>query len=301
MVTIFFKKIVIYFMLFWLICAFSTEIEARILDRIVAVVEDQVILQSDIDLIGMGSDTDVLNHLIEQKLLLKKAEEWEISTKEEQINEYINKIKFENNMNDDSALENYLKMRDMSLGDLRAQIKDEITLLRVKQRIFTRCTPPSDAEVKEYYQTRWEGEKEGEKVLLAHILLNGSEYEKIAHKIITEYKNGVSFDELASIYSQDTMTSSSGGNLGYLEIDNLLPQFKTALETIKPGEITGPIQTSSGYHILKLLEHKPGGLTRESDTWTEIEEKLWEEKRIDYFRHWMEDLKKSSYIKINTL
>ena len=59
-------------MIFWLICAFSAGIEAsRILDRIVAIVEDDVILQSDIDLIGMGSDTDALNGLIEQKLLLK--------------------------------------------------------------------------------------------------------------------------------------------------------------------------------------------------------------------------------------
>ena len=152
-----FRKIVILLMVFGLICAYSVEIEARILDRIVAVVEDEVILQSDIDLIGMGNDTDALDGLIEQKLLLKKAKEWEISTKEEQINEYINKIKFENNMKDDSALENYLKLQGMSLKDLKRQIKDEITLLRVKQRVFTRCTPPSDAEVKKYYKPEGTG------------------------------------------------------------------------------------------------------------------------------------------------
>ncbi|MGA1868751.1 MAG: peptidylprolyl isomerase [bacterium] len=270
------------------------------LDRIVAIVEDDIILQSDLDRIELGSETDALNDLIEQKLLFKKAQEWNIIPSKKQIDEYINNIKLQNNLQDDAALENYLTIQDMSLDDLRDHIRKDVTLLRVKQRIFAKSTPPSEDEVKEYYRTRWEGEKGGEKVRVAHILLDEKDKE-LAPKIINEYKNGVSFHKLVSLYSKDTLTISSGGDLGYLDIDKLVPQFKAAVAGRAPGDIIGPIKTSSGYHILKIVEHKPAGLSRDSEVWTHIEEILWEEKRTAYFRKWVEDLKKISYIKINVL
>lgn len=276
-----------------------SNIQAKVLDKIVAIVFDEIILKSDIDKIKGFEEKYVLERLIEQKILLNEAKQSGISPSARQIEDYINNIKIENGWEDDIEFEKYLKLEGLSLFDLREQIRLDIIINKVKQKILSNAPIATEDKIREYYNTKYTGEKEGDKVLLAHILLDKDKKSiNVADAIILDYRAGVSFDDLASKYSKDSLTKSSGGDLGYLEVDQLLPQFKDAISKLEAGDIVGPILTSSGYHILILKEYKKAGLSKGSDIWNKIQRILMEDLRDKFYSNWLKRQRAAAYIEI---
>ena len=90
----------------------------------------------------------------------------------------------------------------------------------------------------------------GFKIRAAHILVKT---EAEALDILQQLHNGASFEELARKYSLDP-SARNGGDLGYFGKGDLLPKFEEAVFNLKPGEISGVVKTSLGYHIIKRLE-----------------------------------------------
>ena len=292
-------KNLILILLLCLICLFFSNTKAAVLDKIVAIVGDEIILKSDIENIKGLENKGILDRLIEQKILFNEANQMGISVDERHIEDYIDGIKIENGWNSETEFEKYLKLEGMSLFDLKEQIRLDIITHKLKQRIISNAPMVSKEDIKKYYNTEYSGKKDGEKVLIAHILLdNNKKSINLANTILEEYKSGLSFDDLVKKYSKDSLSKSNGGDLGYLEIDKLLPQFKEAISNLEVGDIVGPISTGAGYHILKLKERKKDGLIPGSDIWNDIQKKLMEEGRLKFYSKWLDNKKATVYIEI---
>lgn len=105
----------------------------------------------------------------------------------------------------------------------------------------------SDDEIKEYYENNKEVVKKPKSYRASHILV---EDEKSANEILEKIENGLNFSDAADKYSTDK--ASKGGDLGEFPKGAMVKEFEDALDELKEGEISKPVKTQFGYHIIKL-------------------------------------------------
>ncbi len=142
----------------------------------------------------------------------------------------------------------------------------------------------SDEEIRRYYEEHKDLYTVPEERRVAHILISvpedgdDAEAKAKAEKIYQELKQGADFAELAKKYSDDPGSADQGGDLGYIEKGMLDPQFDEVAFALPEGEISEPVKTEFGYHIIKVLDVKPGQVKPLDEVRDEIARELKREK-----------------------
>ena len=113
-------------------------------------------------------------------------------------------------------------------------------------------TSVSDEEVKKYYEKHKDMYSQPETARASHILVNTEEE---ANDILKEIANGLSFEEAAQKYS-NCPSKAQGGDLGEFTRGRMVPEFEEAAFEMNVGEVSEPVKTQFGYHIIKLLDKK---------------------------------------------
>ncbi len=122
---------------------------------------------------------------------------------------------------------------------------------------FTKIAPKvTDAEVRKEYDAMAKKVKPVERVRARHILVSTKEE---AEKVLAELKKGAKFEDLAKKYSKDG-SKEFGGDLGYFTYDEMVPEFSKAVFALKVGEVSKPVKTDYGWHIIKLIDRKKVGM-----------------------------------------
>ncbi len=112
----------------------------------------------------------------------------------------------------------------------------------------------TDAELKKFYNEHLKDYTEPEKVHAKHILVKTKAE---AEKVLAELKKGADWNEVARKYSIDKSNASKGGDLGTFSRGRMVKPFEDAVFSMKPGEISQPVKTKYGYHIIKLISKIP--------------------------------------------
>ncbi len=265
---------------------FSAPVYAEVVDRIVAVVDKQIILQSELDaqlqLYAMQSKIDLsrpglkdtlrsqmLDKMIEDKVLLVQAErDTSVSVTNKEVEDalsaQIDKIKSQFATED--AFLQQLRAEGLTLKELRTQYKDEVRNQLLKEKFIQQELEKvhvSSGEVMEFYQTTRDSlPQKPAGVRLAHILIStlpgkatrDSLYQ-YAELIRKKALAGEDFATLAKTYSQDP-SSSDGGDLGWFAKGSMVPEFENAAFALQPGQISDVVETQFGYHIIKCTGRK---------------------------------------------
>lgn len=108
---------------------------------------------------------------------------------------------------------------------------------------------------------------------------------------------GESFDELAKAYSDDTASAIKGGNIGWVDAKNLVPEFVKKMNTLKPNDISQPVRTQFGWHIIEVLERRNHDTTDEFKRAQAIEQ-IRSRKADEQVRNWTRQLRDEAYIEI---
>lgn len=143
--------------------------------------------------------------------------------------------------------------------------KIKITYVIFDPKNYEKDITVDDEQIKDYYEANMEKFKQPEQVKASHILLKvedpkkEEEVKKKAHDIYKKLKEGKDFSKLASQYSQDPGSKDKGGDLGYFERGKMVKEFEEVAFTLNPGEISEPVKTQFGYHIIKVEDKKPEG------------------------------------------
>jgi len=120
----------------------------------------------------------------------------------------------------------------------------------------------------------------------------------LADSLYRELLNGADFRELAKAHSEDDDTRAVGGELEPMTADQLRPEFVAPLENINPGEITAPLLSQLGYHILRLIERSPGRPLDIKEDYDIIRNFAQQNKTAGMVAEWVDDLKAKTYIDI---
>jgi len=299
---------------------------AEIVDRIVAVVNDDIITlfelnqsikpyEDKIHALGYAEEKErrmifkvregVLSQLIDRKIEDQQIKRSNIKISEEQIDQTIEQIK-EKNFFTDEDLRLALAKDGLTMEAYRNKIKEEILRTRlisleVKSKIVI-----TEEDIAAYYEKHLDMYGGKQKYHLRNILITiptfADENEKLEirakiDEILNELNAGESFETMARDYSESS-TAPEGGDLGLFELDSLSPQLQKTIKGMKSGEFTPVLETDQGYQIFFLQEIlKTPGKSLE-DVSPEIQRILFEENADKKYQEWIEGLRKQSAIKI---
>ena len=266
----------------------SAEAAVQQLDKVVAIVDNDVIMQSQLDhrvkevqqiIANHGGgvppanvlNSQTLEHLIVERLQLHIGERSGIRILDEELNHAVGNIAQLNNMSIDQFRAS-LARYGLSYEDARDQIRREMIIRRVRQIRVADRVKVSTQEIKNFLASDLGQRQFSEELHLANILCptpdidNSDQLSTAAAKTWDVYdrlKDGADFGKMAiSVSSSDN--ALDGGDMGWYTAAQLPAPFDREIRAMKPGEITQPVRTSDGFIILKLLE-KRGGETSTKD------------------------------------
>jgi peptidyl-prolyl cis-trans isomerase C len=166
----------------------------------------------------------------------------------------------------------------------------------------------TDDEIETYYKGHKEEFINPESVKARHILLKvpeGSdekawkEAESKAKDIKKKLENGEDFAELAKKYSDDPGSKDKGGDLGFFTKGRMVPEFESAAFSLKPGELSDPVKTDFGYHIIEVKEKKAASTKAFPEVQAQMRQRLQREKQQQLQDELIEKLKAKYPVKVN--
>lgn len=151
-----------------------------------------------------------------------------------------------------------------------------------------------EEEIKKYYDEHKEMFKSPESVRASHILVKE---ESEANDILKEINNGLSFEEAAKKYSQ-CPSASIGGDLNYFTKGKMVPEFEQAAFSLDKDEISAPVKTQFGYHIIKVTDKKQEGIKSFEESRQQIYQMLLGMKQNKVYLDKIQELKGKYEVKI---
>jgi peptidyl-prolyl cis-trans isomerase SurA len=246
------------------------------IDRIAAVVEEDVILQSELDR-AVRNITEqyagrqdqlpppdvlrrqVLERLVLTRLQVARAESSGIRATDEDVDTAIGRIAAQNQLTTEQ-LRQQLAQGGQSMAEFRSSIRDELLMQRLRQSFGQSRISVSDAEVEAALAAQTTGAVQYHLANLLVALPDGATPEQIAigQKKIDGVKALIDKGEMdfaaAAVRYSDGPNALEGGDLGWRSIDEIPPAFATTIRQMQPGQMIGPVRGSSGFQLLKLVE-----------------------------------------------
>ncbi len=145
----------------------------------------------------------------------------------------------------------------------------------------------NDDDLKKHYEDNKYAFVNGEKVQASHILVDD---EKKANDIIAELNGGLTFEEAAKNYSS-CPSKEQGGNLGEFGKGQMVPEFEEAAFQMGEGQLSGPVKTQFGYHIIKVTKKTPESVSTLEEVRDQISERVLQEKRQQKYMERIHELR----------
>lgn len=305
----------------------------HLIDRVVAVVNDDVITLSELNKTGKEffarvkekapeaemdkamakARDDVLSSMIDKIIVRQQAEKLSITVAEEEVDAAIDQILARNN----ATIEDFrreLAAMNLQEQEYRDNIRDQILQSKlINYEVRSRIVVIED-EIKEYYQKEYTQEK-GESGY--HILQIGftwrnsvslekagfdtkEEAREKAEEVRTRVLDGESFKGLAQSYS-NLPSAADGGDIGIFKKDELADYMKDVILAMKPGDISPIVETGNTFQFFKLLSVREGDIVVKApyeSVREEIRDILYRAKMEDQYKKWVKSLRDEAYVKI---
>jgi peptidyl-prolyl cis-trans isomerase SurA len=341
------KSLILFLILILSVFAVSHLTHAEILDRIVASVNGEIITMRDINNrveimakannVTNPSDIDalkrrVLEGLIDKILVLQEGKRQKLEVTDKDVDAAILRIKQSGNMTED-AFKMELAKQGLTYDTFRDDLRADILKSRLVKWDIQAHIVVTDAEIDSYLGTSGGGQTTDEKpavrllpsgstgslVRVRNILIPLPEQpsedsvnavKAFLAKIMNELKNGRSFTDVAAEYSE-APNAKQGGDLGAISLADIDPSIRSALEPLKEGEYTAPIQTGAAVQIFQLVERQNAGSVKDTAPEATPEQRatnqqrerarqeLSDKKLQQKYLEWMMSLREKAMININ--
>ncbi|MEN8190870.1 MAG: peptidylprolyl isomerase [Thermodesulfobacteriota bacterium] len=311
----------------------SSPCSAEIVDRVMAVVNNEVITMSEVNETGEAmfrkltrevpanqladalskAREATLTNLIESKLILQEAEKHNISVSENEIEGAARDYMTKSGMTSEE-FSNHLKSMGMNEADFRKSLKNRILQSKLTRYEVHSKIVVTDDEILDYYDTHYtkhldEGgyyllqmgfslDKKGEAIPASSDSAK-EDARKRAERVRALALGGQDFKELARKFS-DLPSAVDGGDIGSLLEDDMADNMKKVILPLKAGEISQIVETPAGYQFYKLLSSREGQIVFQ-EPYETVEKKIrkiiYDKKAKEDFEAWVTRVKESAYIK----
>ena len=255
----------------------------QLVDRVVAVVNDEVITRYDLNEqkraviaqlkrqgVAMPPDAEldaqVLERFINEKVQLQYAKDFGVRADDETVNASVQRIASDNKMSMQQFVA-ALRKDGVTIEKFRDELKNEIVLNRLREREVESRVVVTDSEIDTYMAlAKTQGANQAE-YQLAHILILVPEQatpdqidgrKKRAEEAARQLKAGTPFAQVAAVFS-DSSEATQGGALGWRQADRLPALYSSAASALKVGDTSDVLRSANGFHIVRLLDKRSGG------------------------------------------
>lgn len=300
--------------------------QRQLVDRVVAVVNNEAITQSELELYLRplyetfkqqyegpelarqlaDARLKLLKQMIEDRLVFQEAEAQKLTVDEAEIDPMVSE--FKGRFASETEMEEAMAREGFNLTKLRERYRRQILIRKLQDMQVRSRIVVSPLEIEDYYKNHSSELAEEDQVKVQSITLRKGE--EAAEKGLTDelakarigavekrIRAGESFEALARELSEDEH-ASQGGLAGWLKRGEMLPAIDEVLFKFQAGEISPVLETSRGYHLFKVLEKKVSRTPSLEETREGIRTLIFRQKAQKRFEEWMEELKRRAYISI---
>jgi peptidyl-prolyl cis-trans isomerase SurA len=305
---------------------FSAAAGAEMVDRIVAVVNGDIIILSELRQISRDymermkeqfkidagddqfreAELRILDQLIDEKLVDQEADRLAVTISDKEVDMAVREMQNRNRLNDEQFAA-VLVEEGLTLQKYREQLKGQMKKVRlIDQEIKSRIQVSKD-EIDAYYEKHADDFNAEPEVRIQQIRLiippesGEGEINRIqaqAESILSKIKGGEDFTSLVGLYSQDP-SASAGGDMGIFKRGELLPAIDEYAFSMKPGEVSPVIRTEGGFHIIKVLGRREPAALSDEERRAEVKDVLFNQKAEELYKEWIARLRKKAYIEVS--
>lgn len=301
---------------------------AELADRIVAIVNDDVITLSELNeavvpyvqkIRGERYSPDtaremrfkvreqVLNRMVDDLLTAQEAKRLNISVEQSEVDEYVERTKSQHALTEED-LRKALAGQGLTLEQYRKQLKEQILQLKIINVAVKSKVAVTEKDIQEYYESHkddYQSEKKYHlKTIVMDIPASATDAERdAARERMTSVERALktggagAFDEMAERFSGDG-TSLAGSDLGLFALDELSKKIREMVRGMKAGDVTPVLETPNGYQILMVQAIEEGAGKTLDDVRIEIQEQLHRKLVREKYETWVKKLRDRSYVRI---
>jgi len=301
-----------------------TSSSEAVVDRVVAVVNQEIITLSEVEkrippqreeiVTGdrlekqeriQGLWRQVLERLIEEKLIDQEVKKSGVKVSSKEVEAAVEEVKRRNGATQEE-LERALAVEGLTLETYKKQIEKSIQRQRLINLSVKVEEKAGENDLREFYQKNLSRYRTNETYRPAQILFiipkeatpeEIREIRKKCQNVLDKIKKGEDFGEMAVLYSEDT-SNRDHGDLGFFKKGELLPVFEREALRLKVGEVSGILRTEFGFHIIKLLDRKGTDPLPFEEVAERVRSDYYEGEMEKAFRQYLSTLKEKAVIEI---
>lgn len=298
--------------------------QAAVVDRVVAVVNKEIILQSELDQMALPTYRDpdressegrrklevhrrkVLDQLVEKQLVQEQAKEMKLTVSEDDVKRATEEVKRNNGLTDEQFVE-ALKGQGFTMEAYRKQLRQQILELKVVSQAVRSRVSIADDEIRAFYAQNVR-QASGDDVqvhlrVLSFLLPPGAATDQLearrkqATQVLERARAGEAFEALAKAYGEDPV-SKSGGDLGWLARADLPTELREVVAAMDSGDLRGPVRTDKGLQILQLVEKKNADVRPYEEVKEQLRRQLYEQQVEKATQNWLKELRRKAHVDI---
>lgn len=319
------------FFLFFLLNFIAPVAFANVVDRSVAIVNEDTITLSEVNELGkpffqkVTEETPpdrlpealkqarkaVIDKLIDKKLVLQEANRVNLKVSDEEVDSAIKRI-VSNNKTTIEQFKKELSAAGLNEKQYREELREQVLSSKlINHEVRSKVVIPEE-KILDYYDNHFTEKSGGSDF---YILQFGAVWNKAgrdgkipsqdearmkAELVHERAQQGEDFKSLVKQFS-DLPTAADGGDLGSFQLDEMASYMRDAVGSLKPGAVSNVVEHDGVYHVFKLVSSQPGKIVTKApydSVKDEIREKLYQQQTEQFFSDWIKGIRDKAYIKI---
>ena len=297
-----------------------------IVERVVAVVNDSIILASELEArmtpvrgeamqIADPKERErrlaklsqqVLDEMVNEELIVQAAEAAKVDVEASEVQAALDEIKQNNNL-DDAGLAQALAAQGYTMSNYKHDLRRQLLRLRAVNQLVAPKVQVTEEDVRAKYDEMQRRSQSISAVQLSHILFKLpekpteqqlAEAKEKAAKAINRVTAGEKFEDVAMQVSEDESTKATGGQLGWFQRGSIQPEWETIVFSMQKGDVRGPVAGERGLHVFQVTEVKNNALKPFPEMKEQLMRELRRREMDKQTQTWLEDLRKKAYIDI---
>jgi len=280
-----------------------------VVDRVVAIVNDEIITMSDLQreeslrkTNGKVDERLLLEDMIDRKLQMAAAKRAGMDVTDKELADALSDIMKRNSL-DAGQFEAALIKDGITLDQYKTELREQMTLSRMFNKFVRSGIAVDEAEVHAYYERNLSSFTLPEEIRVRQMYFpipekaTPSQIDAVRKQAQAVYERARKGEDFIRLVHENSPGGPRGedGDLGFMQREHMLPEIEQATQTLKPGDIAGPLLCAGGFHIIRLEEVrtpvKPFEKVKD-----EITKTLYQQKMENSYRSWLQTLRSDSNI-----
>ena len=280
---------------------------AEIVEKVVAVVNERTVTLSELredirDSARNPSEVDgkeALDEMIDRILLDHQAFARKVTVSDAEVETSMKRRREVLGL-DDESIAAELEKQNMTEKSFFRQWKYQLLSRKLLDSSMQGSIAVTEREIEDYHREHY-GEEDmvsGERTRIAHVLITREREDALGkiQRVAELARGGEPFEKLAGEFSMDEASAQRGGDLGYFAEGDLVSELERAAAETPVGEISGPVETDLGYHVIKVLERSGDAKTSVSRYRDRIRQEIYMKKVEEFVSSWLSNLRETSYV-----